>query len=399
MHEVSKNKVEDEKVSQANRVQTRFSKRRSRVQTRLSNRRSSNKAEKRTCIQDKFNSNKEIKEKKGKQNKIEAQRKEKSADKIPILNNKERNEKASGPSKIVRSQARKRAKLEPKSNEAMHSKENSVKAGIEMQIHASQEENFEEKVYTEMENIEERLYTEMKGIKGNGLRTQSTESESMDITVKSNTERKCEKIEDLEMEFVSDCDFIVTKQDGNDIKDKEAIFKHDRTIHHIQINEDKNQHSNINKTGETPRAFLELKCGICGLEAKNRADFREHLFKVHNNKRVKCDQCERPFRDSYALRRHKIVKHSTDKNVKCDVCNKVFKLHDNMILHRQRFHERRFACEICGANQPTAYTLKKHVEMVHEKKNLFVCDICGEGFIYAHRFRVRYLVVQTKQQR
>ena len=383
-----------------------------------------------------------MKEDKGKQGQKETKRKGRNAEKAVVEHTDEKNAKSKG-NKPVRRQTRKRARLDPKSSDTMHTKKKSDKdfdaeEGIKMEILESEEDNVKvDSQYTEMKN---------KLVKENDIGTQNIKTESTDINVKAEICGQYETFEDfIDCVAETERDLIRKKKGSTDsvksdnkienddfiqhfackfcskkfrtkalvighalavhsdrqfrcklcsevFTGKAAILKHVRTheskIQH-PINADKGQHSSIRKIGNAPRPFSETKCGVCGVETKNREQLREH-FKIHNNKRVKCDECEKLFRDKYSLQRHKIVTHSTEKNVKCDQCNKEFKLRDNMILHKKRFHERHFECEICGTKQPTAYTLKKHVEKVHEKKNLIVCDLCGEGFVYPYRFKVRF---------
>ena len=411
-----------------------------RVQTRSSNKAYRNSTTNRAVKQ---SIRRDMKEDKGKHGQKETKRKGRNAEKAVVERTDEKNAKSKG-NEPVRRQTRKRAKLDPESSDTMHTKEKSDKdsnaeEGIKMKILIGEEDNVEaDSQYTEMKD---------KLVKENNIGTQNIKTERTDINVKAEIGGHHETFEDFidcfsetESDLIGKKKSITesVKMDINKIEDdsiknysckfcsknfrtkalvighalavhsdrqfrcklcsevftgKAAILKHVRTheskIQHFPINEDKGQHSSIRKTGNVPRPFSGTNCGVCGVEIKNREQLREH-FKIHNNKRVKCDECEKLFRDKYSLQRHKIVTHSTEKNVKCDQCNKVFKLRDNMILHKKRFHERHFECEICGTKQPTVYTLKKHVEKVHEKKNLIVCDLCGEGFVYPYRFKVRF---------
>lgn len=177
-------------------------------------------------------------------------------------------------------------------------------------------------------------------------------------------------------------------------KDKDAVLKHVR-IHGVKNHPcslcdkmyvDETRLKKHMKTHEKDKK--NYRCELCELEFTERQGYKRHMSTVHLNIKVKCDECDNQFRDAFSLKRHKIVKHTTGKHVKCDICSKAFKLRDNMLLHRKRFHEAKYSCEICGVNQPTNSSLKKHIDMVHEKKNELICDVCGKGFIYMHRFRV-----------
>ena len=422
-----------------------------RVQTRSACKQTTVKTQLGTSNLGKGNSKREIKVSHGKltQNGTHKQRKGKGIREKTVDNGKDRAAGGSGSNTVVQGCSRKQIKLEPKSREDKRTKEKIVtdpkdsvvkNDGILNQTKSGHEGNVEKTVSTK---IKARIKNGSEALKA------AIGTELKDINVKEEAGIKSEKLEDL-IGSIADCNFVTVKKDGVEtvwpidkvydkredgslqpytckmcckyFRTRSLVINHVRTVHssdtpyrckvcaelykekdailkHIRIHEDKiqhlkiyggkNQHSNQCKTEDKSRPLLDYKCVLCGFEAKNKVEIREHFTKIHNKMKVKCDQCEKPFRDSFALRRHKVVKHSTEKNVKCDVCSKAFKLHENMILHRRRFHDPKFECEICGAKQPTSYILKKHVEMVHEKKNEMVCEVCGKGFVYAHRFRVR----------
>ena len=183
------------------------------------------------------------------------------------------------------------------------------------------------------------------------------------------------------------------KECEKQFKDKDSVLKHVR-IHRVKTHScdmcgksfvDDYRLRNHKKTHEKSTVY---QCDICRSEFKDRTEYRQHLSSEHGKMKLKCEECGSLFRDGFSLRRHVIVKHTSEKTVKCDICLKAFKLKDNMLLHKRRFHEAKYSCEICGTKQPSLSTLKKHKEVVHEKKNKLICDICGKTFMYRHRFKV-----------
>ena len=177
-------------------------------------------------------------------------------------------------------------------------------------------------------------------------------------------------------------------------KDKEYVVKHARVhLTKTQVCDICNKkfvdlaklkkHKKIHENGITHH------CDICESEFNSREQLKIHCFSTHDKMKQKCQHCGSLFRDGFSLKRHIQVKHTPSiVPEKCDVCSKEFKLKENMLLHKKRFHEAKFSCSICGSKQPTANTLKKHVEIVHEKKNKMICDVCGKTFLYRYRFLV-----------
>ena len=177
-------------------------------------------------------------------------------------------------------------------------------------------------------------------------------------------------------------------------KDKEYVVKHARVhLTKTQVCDicNKNfvdlaklkKHKKIHENGITHH------CDICESDFNSREQLKIHCSSTHGKMKQKCQHCGSLFRDGFSLKRHIQVKHTPSiVPEKCDVCSKEFKLKENMLLHKKRFHEAKFSCSICGSKQPTANTLKKHVEIVHEKKNKMICDVCGKTFLYRYRFLV-----------
>ncbi|MCP9262534.1 hypothetical protein DINM_005910 [Dirofilaria immitis] len=55
----------------------------------------------------------------------------------------------------------------------------------------------------------------------------------------------------------------------------------------------------------------KFKCDICNIECKYLRNLRTHMKDVHMDKKeLKCDECNKIFKRSYALRRHKTMKHN-----------------------------------------------------------------------------------------
>ena len=180
-------------------------------------------------------------------------------------------------------------------------------------------------------------------------------------------------------------------------KDKEYVVKHARVhLTKTQVCDICNKkfvdiaklkkHKKIHENG------IIHHCDICESEFNSREQLKIHCSSAHGKMKQKCQHCGSLFRDGFSLKRHIQVKHTPSiVPEKCDVCSKEFKLKENMLLHKKRFHEAKFSCNICGSKQPTANTLKKHVETVHEKKNKMICDVCGKTFLYRYRFLVGHL--------
>ena len=49
---------------------------------------------------------------------------------------------------------------------------------------------------------------------------------------------------------------------------------------------------------------LPIICDICSLRLKSNLQLQNHIEKVHERKKIKCEFCELPLRDKYSLKKH-----------------------------------------------------------------------------------------------
>ena len=59
-----------------------------------------------------------------------------------------------------------------------------------------------------------------------------------------------------------------------------------------------------------------------------------------------------------------------------------FSLEYSLKSHIQKIHEgaEHSKCDICGKVFSQKFTLKRHLEYVHEKTKNYICDLCGRAF-------------------
>ncbi|XP_069682571.1 zinc finger protein 22-like isoform X6 [Periplaneta americana] len=104
------------------------------------------------------------------------------------------------------------------------------------------------------------------------------------------------------------------------------------------------------------------------------------MLRAHTDeKRFKCNVCEKCFSNSSNLRRH-VLKHTGKKAFKCDICGKCFFEQRHRKSHaRQHTGEKPFICDVCGRCFSHSGTLKSHTRQ-HTGEKPFKCNVCGKCF-------------------
>lgn len=173
-----------------------------------------------------------------------------------------------------------------------------------------------------------------------------------------------------------------------------------------ELDEERVEHQTISKEDEfeeeyLDEAFLELQETESEGEPENvDEEFLEKVFrgKAYNrfSRSFECQICSNEFETSQKLKLHCVVEHHIRK-FKCALCQHSFddktnlrshhsKLHPHEVFSKS-FHQREFGvlnekicCEICSKVFASREGVKRHKELVHEKKPQVFCEHCGDNF-------------------
>lgn len=142
-----------------------------------------------------------------------------------------------------------------------------------------------------------------------------------------------------------------------------------------------------NHTRDAHQCLPKVNC-TCGCERtlSTWESLMAHRRKNTEGEKIfSCQICDQKFSTKTGLKIHIKFKHERPaKNNECPECGRTFK--DSSVLKAHiRTHlpdEEKFAyeCEICGKKVVNKWSLKYHIETIHERIQKHFCHLCDKGF-------------------
>jgi len=122
------------------------------------------------------------------------------------------------------------------------------------------------------------------------------------------------------------------------------------------------------------RNHRSFECRKCEISFEHHADLAQHQAAEHTEPRsvrlVGCDQCDKQFKCSSILARHKAVHAETRDTLQCprEHCPRYFYYKNNLAHHIKSYHEgKKYFCSLSGCTNKfsTKQKLKDHLSTVH----------------------------------
>ena len=132
------------------------------------------------------------------------------------------------------------------------------------------------------------------------------------------------------------------------------------------------------KIGKELRSY---QCKYCHQSFRHYSNMNAHTNKVHKEKKVKCEECDKMFTYQYELRVHMFIhQNETGEEPKskyqCVACGKFFQRATTLKNHERTTHLgiKRFKCEVCGKEFGTKFNMKVHLDKQHSIDNNTAID-------------------------
>lgn len=131
-----------------------------------------------------------------------------------------------------------------------------------------------------------------------------------------------------------------------------------------------------------------VKCEPCNKYFKNIRNYKNHLKSTHIDvKLFKCDICDKSFAQSIYLKAHKRI-HSGEKPFICDTCGKAFNQSSNLQTHiKTHTGEKPFQCNVCNKAFNRSDHYQKHFR-THSGEKPYHCEICGKAFSRLDNYQI-----------
>ena len=212
----------------------------------------------------------------------------------------------------------------------------------------------------------------------------------------------------------------VCKHCGKSYKMQKNLNRHIREVHEnrrshqcdlcqktfkrpVQLSEHKEFSHNPNRQNSFMNNIpKDLKCSSCNESFTTSNDFKDHISRVHENRKIlSCDLCLKTFTRPISLRCHVKSTHKGE-NHKCEICHKTFNNTFYMKNHVKVVHVAKtkiiHKCDICENVYDSAIALQSHKRKMHEIKLTHNCTECNEMFASLANYK-DHMILQHSEDR
>jgi len=137
-------------------------------------------------------------------------------------------------------------------------------------------------------------------------------------------------------------------------------------------------------------SLTTLICCICNESLANAEAVPGHYRAQHQDK-VECAICLKSFSTKYTLNTHVRTVHEKRQRLMCKSCDETFSTIEAKRDHYKAMHEGdedENECPYCHKQFTRKYSVKSHIQNVHEKKKPFKCEECDKKFATGSQLRM-----------
>uniref|UniRef100_A0A1Q3FQ10 C2H2-type domain-containing protein n=1 Tax=Culex tarsalis TaxID=7177 RepID=A0A1Q3FQ10_CULTA len=143
------------------------------------------------------------------------------------------------------------------------------------------------------------------------------------------------------------------------------------------------------KNCELPDNMNGFICRFCQNSLPSYADLLKHVTEHHSQgmSETRCKFCTAKFKNALPLVIHE-YRHQIPNVIKCDVCNRIFKNEEHLKKHKivHTNAPKAFICEACGRTFNRSVGLRNH-KLIHNGKRKHSCDLCTMSFLVLRNMR------------
>lgn len=155
----------------------------------------------------------------------------------------------------------------------------------------------------------------------------------------------------------------------------------------------------IQKHGHSVGAFIKCHVDNCQKNIESKS-FYDHVLYEHFGEqyRLKCDQCDFKATSSSKLKNH-IMLHIDERPIKCNHCEKSFRNNPQLNEHVKLLHSKTqlFPCIGCGLSFYSNAQLSKHTQVKHSNE-IFSCHLCEKTFMSPQGLKTHVRNIHNKTQ-
>ncbi|XP_071548747.1 uncharacterized protein [Panulirus ornatus] len=140
-------------------------------------------------------------------------------------------------------------------------------------------------------------------------------------------------------------------------------------------------------------------CPECGKGLKTAESYRNHMVIHTNEGRFFCEVCRKAYNHKGAYEDH-VRSHQSERDYACNYCGAAFKAYKHVARHIRAVHlnDKRFVCDLCGAQHMTGFNLKGHMRKHGDISSLaysYQCSGCDAKFRGSEGLSAHMRVVHT----
>ena len=119
----------------------------------------------------------------------------------------------------------------------------------------------------------------------------------------------------------------------------------------------------------------QYKCSQCDYKAKQKISLQLHLQRKHSIK--KCTQCDKIFKDYFALRKHQLNECVNEAMLNCNCCSYKTISNTQLMKHICREHNSRITCPQCGTKYIQLKPFNNHQKYDCGSEIYYECNHCS----------------------